>query len=168
MLVVEQWPRRRDACLAQAAAAATATSRTASSRGRAGSGAAVDAVSSHAAATLAWLADHNNMEVRIVAQLVSLRGRVTASTGAGIFSGWLCQVTTASASCEADFVTFGVAYQSGRPAACIRQHLRCCKLLGQPLTKQVLCKGLQQPASDSASGVAACWSSSPTAVERCA
>jgi hypothetical protein len=99
MLVVEQWPRRRDACLAQAAAAAAVTPHTASSRGRAASGAAVDAVSSHAAATLAWLADHNNMEARIVAQLVSLRDRVTASTGAGIFSGGLRQTRTTGSLC---------------------------------------------------------------------
>lgn len=92
MLVVEQWPRRREACLAQAAAAAAAQPGTAASTGsRRGSvtGPRPDGGGDrlHAAATLEWLADHNNMEARIVDQLVSLRPRVTASTGSGIFSG---------------------------------------------------------------------------------
>jgi trans-aconitate methyltransferase len=92
MLVVEQWPRRREACLAQAAAAAAATTPrtadgTSSRRGSVTGNPASHADRSHAAATLEWLADHNNMEARIVEQLVSLRPRVMASTGSGIFSG---------------------------------------------------------------------------------
>ena len=93
MLVVEQWPRRREACLAQAAAAAAAaaTPRTGDSAGSRRASVtghpASHADRSHAAAILEWLADHNNMEARIVEQLVSLRPRVTASTGSGIFSG---------------------------------------------------------------------------------
>lgn len=48
---------------------------------------------SHAAATLAWLADHNNMEARVIEQLVGLKPRVTASTGGGMLSGqWDAQV----------------------------------------------------------------------------
>lgn len=87
LLVVEQWPGRRDACLMQAATAAPATApHTGSNRGRA----AAAAVSAHAAATLAWLADHNNMEARIVEQVVSLRPRVMAATGSGIFAGQAC------------------------------------------------------------------------------
>lgn len=97
MLVVEQWPHRRDACLAQAAAAAAATPHTSSSRGRAAGGVAgAESASAHAAATLAWLADHNNMETRIVEQVVGLKPRVIASTGSGVFAGGL---TGAMLSC---------------------------------------------------------------------
>ena len=81
MLVVDQLPHRRDACLAQASAAAAAA---------ATGGAQIDAAhadGTHAAATLEWLADHSNMEARIVEQVVSLRPRITASTGSGIFAG---------------------------------------------------------------------------------
>jgi len=89
MLVVEQWPRRRDACLSAAAAAAASSVGVESTYDRAAGVAAASAESesSHAAAILAWLADHNNMEARIVEQLVSLRPRITASTGSGIFAG---------------------------------------------------------------------------------
>lgn len=108
MLVVEQWPQRRDTCLAQATAAiggaaaapqpvamplagSTASRRASATAAPANSVTSFHAASgmdaSHAAATLAWLADHNNMEARVVEQLVSLRPRVAASTGGGILSG---------------------------------------------------------------------------------
>lgn len=92
LLVVEQWPGRRDACLMQAATAApAATPHTDRSR------AAAAAVSAHAAATLAWLADHHNMEARVLEQVASLRPRVTAATGSGIFAG---QAHCAMARCD--------------------------------------------------------------------
>lgn len=87
MLVVEQWPARRAACLTQAAAAATAG-------GGSSSLLTGGADSSHAVATLAWLEDHTNMEARIVGQLVSLRPRIIAATGSGVFAGvCMCMYT---------------------------------------------------------------------------
>jgi hypothetical protein len=116
MLVVEQWPQRRDTCLAQATAAVGAAVDTppavaASGGSRRASGThnaaasgtsprgAVGLDTSHAAATLAWLADHNNMEARVIEQLVSLKPHVTASTGGGTLSGqWDAQLVRSSAS----------------------------------------------------------------------
>lgn len=76
-----------------AAAAPAAAPHTGSNRG----GAAAAAVTAHAAATLAWLADHHNMEARVVEQVVSLRPRVMAATGSGIFAG---QAHCAVARCD--------------------------------------------------------------------
>jgi hypothetical protein len=84
MLVVQQWPQRREACMAQATAAAGG-----GGGGRHGSveqdAAAQD--EAHATQLLAWLSDHTNMEARVVEQLVSLKLRISAATGSGIFSG---------------------------------------------------------------------------------
>lgn len=99
MLVVQQWPRRRDACVAQATTAATAQAPSPALPGAPRQSTAAVASSAtertivissdeaHALEMLAWLGDHTNMEARTLQQLVSLKPRVVATTGSGIFSG---------------------------------------------------------------------------------
>ena len=99
--VADAWPARREACIAQATAASGSADSSApnaagpvagpvvSSSTAVGGGGGVAAVGvddSGPAATLAWLSSFN-MEGKVLQQLISLKPRITAATGSGIFSG---------------------------------------------------------------------------------
>lgn len=87
--VADAWPARREACTAQATAAAEAAAVSTPGESTHGPVAAASTASDNAAssvATLAWLSSFN-MEGKVLQQLISLKPRVAAATGSGIFSG---------------------------------------------------------------------------------
>lgn len=85
--VSDSWPARKESCIAQATAAAEAAGITTVARlGSPTAGPGTSSEESGPAATLTWLATFN-MEQKVLRQLISLKPRVAAATGSGIFSG---------------------------------------------------------------------------------